>query len=293
MKRRTAVSIFMIMILMAIVLMSGCAGNNQKAGEQKEQGAAEPAIKDVILATTTSTQDSGLLDVLVPVFEEQTGYRVKTIAVGTGAALEMGQKGDADVLLVHAPAAEKPLVDSGVGINYELVMHNDFVLLGPPSDPAGVNGTADVAEAFKMVADSGATFISRGDDSGTNKKELSIWKNTGIEPKGQQWYQETGQGMGATIAVANEKQGYTLSDRATYLAQAKNIDLQIVSEGDEVLMNIYHVMNINPDKFEGRKINAEGGKAFVEFMINRETQEVIKDFGVDQFGQPLFFPDRL
>ncbi|MFA7467465.1 MAG: substrate-binding domain-containing protein, partial [Desulfotomaculaceae bacterium] len=244
-------------------------------------------------ATTTSTQDSGLLDVLVPMFEEQTGYRLQPIAVGTGAALEMGVKGDADVLLVHAPEAEKPLVDSGVGINYELVMHNDFVILGPNSDPAGIKETASVEEAYKKIADSGATFVSRGDDSGTHKKELSLWKIAGLEPKGQQWYQEAGQGMGATINIANEKQGYTMSDRATYLALAKNVDMQIVNEGDEDLMNIYHVMNVNPEKFEGQKINAEGGKAFVDFMINKDTQKTIGKFGVDQYGSPLFFADRL
>lgn len=292
MKRKTLVSIFMVLLMTISLLLAGCAGNRQQAERQPEQGAAEPAVKDVILATTTSTQDSGLLDVLVPVFEEQTGYRVKTIAVGTGAALEMGEKGDADVLLVHAPAAEKPLVDSGVGINYELVMHNDFVLLGPNNDPAGVKGL-DVAEALQKIAASGATFISRGDDSGTHNKELSLWQNAGVDPAGQQWYQETGQGMGATIAVANEKQGYTLSDRATYLAQTENIEMQIVSEGAEDLKNIYHVMSINPEKFPEQKINAEGGKAFVDFMISKETQEVINSFGVDQYGQSLFFADRL
>lgn len=292
MKKKIILSVFMVVLLTMFALLAGCGGNDEEGGQQK-QGAAEPANKDVILATTTSTQDSGLLDVLQPMFEEQTGYQLKIIAVGTGAALEMGKKGDADVLLTHAPAAEKPLVDSGVGINYERVMHNDFVVLGPADDPAEIKGTAVVAEAFEKIAGGGATFISRGDDSGTNKKELSIWKNTEVDPKGQQWYQETGQGMGATITVANEKLGYTLSDRATFLAQAENIDLQIVSEGDEVLMNIYHVMNINPEKFEGQDINAEGGKAFVEFMINSQTQETIKEYGVDQYGQPLFFPDRL
>ena len=292
MNKKTILLIFMVVLLAMSALLAGCAGNNDEGGEQKQE-AAEPANKDVILATTTSTQDSGLLDVLQPMFEEQTGYNLKIIAVGTGAALEMGNKGDADVLLTHAPAAEKPLVDSGVGINYERVMHNDFVVLGPAGDPAEIKGTAVVAEAFEKIAAGGATFISRGDDSGTNKKELSIWKNTEVDPNGQQWYQETGQGMGATLAVANEKQGYTLSDRATFLAQAENIDLQIVSEGDEVLMNIYHVMNINTEKFEGQNINAEGGKAFVDFMINSQTQETIKVYGVDQYGQPLFFPDRL
>ena len=292
MNKKLMKSLIMLIVLTMFVALTGCAGNNQEGTEQKQE-AAEPANKDIILATTTSTQDSGLLDVLVPMFEEQTGYRLQPIAVGTGAALEMGVKGDADVLLVHAPEAEKPLVDSGVGINYELVMHNDFVILGPNSDPAGIKETASVEEAYKKIADSGATFVSRGDDSGTHKKELSLWKIAGLEPKGQQWYQEAGQGMGATINIANEKQGYTMSDRATYLALAKNVDMQIVNEGDEDLMNIYHVMNVNPEKFEGQKINAEGGKAFVDFMINKDTQKTIGKFGVDQYGSPLFFADRL
>jgi len=283
MKQKLMLSLLMVIMLTMFAGLTGCTGN--------KQDGAEPAGKDVILATTTSTQDSGLLDVLVPMFEEQTGYRVKTIAVGTGAALEMGANGNADVLLVHAPDAEKPLVDSGVGINYELVMHNDFVLLGPNSDPAGVKETTSVADSFKKIADNAAAFVSRGDDSGTHKKELALWKD--IDPAGRQWYQETGQGMGATIAVANEKQGYTLSDRATYLAQAQNIDMQIVSEGDEDLMNIYHVMNVNPEKFAGLNINAAGGKAFVDFMIHKDTQKTISAFGVDMYGSPLFFADRL
>lgn len=287
-KRILALVILVLSVALAAVL-AGCAGIKEGADQPKQAG--EPQNKEIILATTTSTQDSGLLDVLVPEFENQTGYKVKTVAVGTGAALKMGEQGNADVLLVHAPAAEKPLVDSGVAINYELVMHNDFVLLGPPNDPAQVKGTADVAEAFKKVADSGALFISRGDDSGTHKKELSIWKKAAVDPRGQEWYQETGQGMGASITVAGEKQGYILSDRGTYLAHSQNVDLQIVSEGDEMLQNIYHVMQVNPEKFD--RVNGEGGKAFVEFMIDQETQQIIKDFGKDKFGQPLFFPDRL
>lgn len=288
-------AVLMLLVLMVgiFTVLAGCASNKQSIGGQQQQDSEQPTKKNLILATTTSTQDSGLLDVLVPMFEEKTGYLVKTIAVGTGAALEMGQRGDADVLLVHAPEAEKPLVESGVGINYELIMHNDFVLLGPVNDPAGAKGTIDVSEAFQKIAGSGAMFISRGDESGTHKKEQAVWENAGYEPKGQKWYQETGQGMGATIAVANEKQGYTLSDRGTYLALAKNNDLQIICEGDENLKNIYHVMQVNPEKFAGNMINDEGGKSFVDFMIDEETQKVISAFGVDKYGSPLFFADRL
>lgn len=248
----------------------------------------EPKNKDLILATTTSTVDSGLLDVLLPIFEKKTGYRVKTISVGTGQALAMGEKGEADVLLTHAPAAEKKLVDSGAVADYQLVMHNDFVIAGPAGDPAGIKGKPS-ADAFKAIAAKQAIFISRGDDSGTHKKELVIWKNSEITPVGQKWYQESGQGMGATLLMASEKQGYTLTDRATYLAQKKNIKLEILSEGDKGLLNIYHVMEVNPEKFP--KVNTAGAKAFVEFMVAPETQKMIGDFGKDKFGQSLFFPD--
>jgi tungstate transport system substrate-binding protein len=253
-----------------------------------QSNAHAQATKDVILATTTSTVDSGLLDVLVPQFEKKTGYRVKTIAVGSGQALVMGEKGEADVLLTHLPEAEKKLVDSQAVTNYQLVMHNDFVIVGPLGDPAGIKGKPG-EEAFKAIAGMGAVFISRGDDSGTHKKELSIWKKAEMAPSGQKWYQEAGQGMGATLQMASEKGGYTLTDRATYLAQKGNLKLSILSEGDKGLLNIYHVMQVNPEKFS--KANAEGGKAFVEFMIAPETQKTIGEFGKEKFGQPLFFPD--
>jgi tungstate transport system substrate-binding protein len=251
-------------------------------------GSQEPKNKDLILSTTTSTVDSGLLDVLIPVFEKKTGYRVKTISVGTGQALAMGERGEADVLLTHAPAAEKKLVDSGAVVNYQLVMHNDFVITGPPDDPAGVKGKSSV-DAFKAIAAKEAIFVSRGDDSGTHKKELSIWKKAEIEPSGAKWYQESGQGMGATLLMASEKQGYTLTDRATYLAQKANIKQEILSEGDKGLLNIYHVMEVNAEKFP--KVNAAGSKAFVEFMVAPETQKMIGEFGKNKFGQSLFFPD--
>jgi tungstate transport system substrate-binding protein len=256
--------------------------------QAQTSASQEPKVKDLILATTTSTVDSGLLDVLIPVFEKRTGYRVKTISVGTGQALAMGEKGEADVLLTHAPAAEKKLVDSGAVTNYQLVMHNDFVIVGPPGDPAGIKGKSS-ADAFKAIAAKEAVFVSRGDDSGTHKKELSLWKKAEVSPAGAKWYQESGQGMGATLLMASEKQGYTLTDRATYLAQKGNIDSEILSEGDKGLLNIYHVMEVNAEKFP--KVNAGGSKAFVEFMIAPETQKMIGEFGKDKYGQSLFFPD--
>jgi tungstate transport system substrate-binding protein len=249
----------------------------------------EPAVKELILATTTSTQDSGLLDYLIPMFEEQTGYKIKTIAVGTGQALELGARGEADVLLTHAPASEKPLVDAGQVVNYQLVMHNDFIVLGPVADPAKIKDIDAVTDAFKAIADAEALFISRGDKSGTHSKELSVWKAAGLEAPNGTWYQESGQGMGTTLTIANEKEAYTLSDRATYLAQQANLSLEILNQGSKELLNIYHVMQVNPEQFS--MVNADGAKAFVEFMIDPEIQQLIGKFGVDQYGESLFFPD--
>jgi tungstate transport system substrate-binding protein len=245
--------------------------------------------KTVILATTTSTQDSGLLDVLIPVFEKQTGYFVKTIAVGSGQAMAMGEKGEADVLLVHSPAAEKKFVAEGYGINRRIIMHNDFVVVGPPEDPAKVKGMKSASEAFKGIAAGNALFLSRADKSGTHVKEMDIWKAAGIKSEGEKWYQQTGLGMGQTLSVANEKKGYTLADRGTYLAVKKNLQMDILVEGDGILLNIYHVIEVNPAKWP--KVNVAGGKAFADFMVAKETQEIIRTFGVDKYGSPLFFPD--
>lgn len=251
--------------------------------------AAAPAQKNLILATTTSTQDSGLLDVLNPLFEKKTGYFVKTISVGSGQALAMGQKGEADVLLVHSPDAEKKLMADGFGVDRLLVMHNDFIVLGPSADPAGIKGVKTTPEAFKKIASAGAIFLSRGDNSGTHAKEKGIWKAAGVNPVGQKWYQETGLGMGQTLNVANEKNGYLLADRGTYLALKKNMSLAILKEGDPILLNIYHVIRVNPGKWP--KVNADGAKAFSDFMVSSEVQGIIKTFGVDKYGSPLFFPD--
>jgi tungstate transport system substrate-binding protein len=245
--------------------------------------------KEIIVASTTSTQDSGLLDVLLPMFEKESGYNVKLVAVGSGQALEMGDRGDADALLVHAPSAEKELVDKGTAINRQLVMHNDFIILGPADDPAGIRGMESATEALTTIADKKATFVSRGDDSGTNKLELSLWEKTGLDPAGQSWYEQSGQGMGATLQITNQRGAYTISDRGTYLAQSENLELEVLVEGDPVLLNVYHVMQVNPERFD--RVNAEGGQAFVEFMVSDEAQQAIRDFGVDKFGQPLFVPD--
>ncbi|HEY8347918.1 MAG TPA: substrate-binding domain-containing protein [Symbiobacteriaceae bacterium] len=252
-------------------------------------GNAKPENSRVILATTTSTRDTGLLDYLIPIFEEKTGYSVDYVAVGTGQALAMGQRGEADVLLVHSPADEKKLVEDGTADSRRLVMHNDFIIVGPPDDPAGIKGSKKAAEAFQKIADAGALFISRGDESGTHKKELAIWKQIGLEPAGQTWYQETGSGMADTLNVAAEKGGYCLTDRGTYLYRKDTLGLDIMVEGDPILLNIYHVMTINPKKFD--KVNAEGAKAFADFLLAEETQKLIAEYGVDKYGQPLFFAD--
>jgi tungstate transport system substrate-binding protein len=250
---------------------------------------AAPKQKNIILATTTSTQDTGLLDVLIPIFEKQTGYFVKTIAVGSGQAMTMGQKGEADVMLVHSPDAEKKFVEEGYGINRQLVMHNDFIIVGPGADPAKIKGVKSSAEAFKMIAKAEGLFLSRGDNSGTHAKEKTLWKKADITPAGQKWYQETGLGMGQTLSVAAEKKGYTLADRGTYLSLKKNLGLDILVEGDAALLNIYHVIEVNSAKWP--KANAAGAKVFADFMVSKKTQEIIKTFGVDKYGAPLFFPD--
>ena len=245
--------------------------------------------KTIIMATTTSTQDSGLLDVLIPAFEKKTGYFVKTISVGSGQTLAMGAKGEADVLLVHSPTAEKKFMDEGFGVDRRLVMHNDYIILGPAEDPAGIKGMKAAAEAFKKIAASGSLFVSRGDNSGTNSKEKDIWKVAEVKYEGEKWYQQTGLGMGQTLNVAAEKKGYLLADRGTYLALAKTLKLAILVEGDAVLLNIYHVIEVNPAKWP--KVNFAGAKAFADFMVSKETQDTIRTFGVDKFGSPLFFPD--
>jgi tungstate transport system substrate-binding protein len=251
---------------------------------------AKPANPNLILATTTSTQDSGLLDVLIPMFQDQTGYTVKTVAVGSGQAMQMGQEGNADVLLVHSPAAEKDFMSQGWGKERELIMHNDFVIVGPATDPAKVKGLAST-DAFKAIAAAQAPFVARADKSGTSTKELGIWKKAELDPATEKptWYIETGQGMGPSLTIASEKGAYTLTDRATYLANKDKLQLEILSEGDPGLLNVYHVITVSPDKWP--KVNYEGAIAFMKFMTDPATQEVIGKFGVDKYGQQLFVPD--
>jgi len=243
---------------------------------------------ELILATTTSTQDSGLLDVLIPQFEKEHDYKVKTIAVGSGEALRLAGEGEADVVLAHSPKAEEDFMAAGNGESRLVVMHNDFIIVGPVDDPAGIKGATNAGDAFKKIATAEALFLSRGDQSGTNTKELSLWTSAGIQPSGT-WYQETGQGMGATLNVASDKQGYTLSDRGTYLAQKANLDLELLVEGDKALFNQYHVIVVDPKKHSN--VNAEGARAFASFITSPTVQATIAQFGVKEYGQALFIPD--
>jgi tungstate transport system substrate-binding protein len=264
--------------LVATLAIAGCGDDDSgqsDAGTDKGQ---------MILATTTSTQDSGLLDELVPKFEDESGCSVKTIAVGSGEALELGEKGNADVLLVHSPEAEQEYMDGGHGVSREAVMHNDFIVVGPQDDPAGIKGAGSATDAFTSIAKAEAPFASRADESGTNTKELSLWEAAGIEPKGS-WYIETGQGMGETLTIASQKQAYTLSDRGTYLA-TDNLDLDLLDEGGKDLLNPYHVIVVKADG-----TNRACAQDFSDWITSPETQDDIGSFGVADYGEPLFVPD--
>jgi tungstate transport system substrate-binding protein len=249
--------------------------------------SAEAQRSPVILSTTTSTQDSGLLDVLVPLFERQTGYSVKTIAVGTGQALALAGRGEADVVLAHAPALERKYIADGKMLNRRLVMYNDFVIIGPAEDPAKIKGMTKAADAMKAIATTGSRFVSRGDNSGTHNLEKELWKLAGVEPQ-TGWYIESGQGMGATLGIADDRKAYTLTDRGTYLAFQKRVRLPILLEGDRPLLNLYSVMQVNPAN--GPRVNTAGGRAFADFMVSADVQKVIRTFGVARYGQPLFVP---
>lgn len=261
-------------LVVAVLALAGCS-------------AAPSAERSLILATTTSTQDSGLLDELLPVFTADTGWQVRTVAVGSGQAIELGRRGEADVLLVHSPAAEQEFVAEGTAGQRRLVMHNDFVLLGPAADPAGIRGTGSV-EAVTRIAAARAVFVSRGDDSGTNAKEDALWTAAAVAPGGD-WYQQTGQGMGETLRVASELGGYTLSDRATYLAQRDTLALEVLGEGDPGLLNVYHVIEMTTRA--GDRVQPEGAGAFADWVVSAPAQEIIGGFGTAEFGQPLFTAD--
>ena len=289
MKRARLTFLLLAAVALALAACQSPTGGGQATPEPAAKTEA-PANPTLILATTTSTQDSGLLDVLVPMFQNQTGYTVQTVAVGTGAALKMAEEGNADVLLVHAPAAEKALMEAGFGKDRFLVMHNDFIVTGPTADPAGIKGMA-VVDAYKAIVETGSVFVTRGDDSGTHKAELALWNKAGLDPAtfSPDFYISSGQGMGPSLTIASEKGAYIFTDRATYLATKANLDLEILVEGDPSLLNVYHVITVNTEKWP--KANYEGALAFANFITDPATQKIIGEFGVDKFGQPLFFPD--
>lgn len=271
----------MMVLLTACLLM---AGGCQKAEEDKE----------IILATTTSTKDSGLLDEILPDFEAKTGYKVSVVSVGSGEAMKMGENGEADVLLVHSPAAEKEFVENGHADEdgRKDVMYNDFVLVGPKDDPAQIKDNCyhDAVSALKKLADTQTMFISRSDESGTHKKELAIWEKAELTPEGD-WYVKAGAGMGAVLQMTNEKLAYTLSDRATWLSSSLDTDLQIVCENDEsgILYNQYGVICVNPEKND--QINSKGAKEFQDWITSKQTQELISQYGVEEYGKALFIPN--
>jgi tungstate transport system substrate-binding protein len=263
----------LLCVCVAAVLAVGCSSSSRP--------------ESLTLATTTSTQDSGLLDVLVPLFRSQTGIEVKVAAVGTGQALELGRRGDADVLLVHDPDGEARFVEQGFGVGRRPVMWNDFVLVGPAADPAGVKGLASAAEAFRRIARAEAPFVSRGDESGTHQKEKAIWRLAQVEPRGS-WYVRAGASMGQVLRMASEKRACTLSDRGTFLAQRQGVELEVLCEGDPLLVNPYSVILVSPEKHP--HVRHEAARKFADFLLKPQTQKVIADFGKDRFGQPLFFP---
>lgn len=271
-------------VMMLMFALTGCAA-------KQEEAEKTPEVKQsIILATTTSTSDSGLLDYLLPEFTKDTGIDVKVVAVGTGQALQMGKDGEADVLLVHSKAAEEEFVAAGDGLERKDVMYNDFILVGPESDPLKLKQELpnDIVGALKKISEQKFKFISRGDDSGTHKKELALWTEAGITPEGD-YYVSAGRGMGDVLKMADEMQAYTIADRGTYLSMKADLGLGIVVENDKNLFNQYGVIPVNPDKNEN--INAEGAKAFEEWILSEKAQKLIGEYGKEKFGAPLFTPN--
>lgn len=291
---------FLVLLLTFLLILTTVVACTQEEVPEETEVVGEDVDEDeedeeeqnfegteIILATTTSTEDSGLLGFLLPIFKEDTGIEVKTVSVGTGQALQMGRDGDADVLLVHAKDDELEMVNEGHATEREDVMYNDYVLVGP-ADSAIEYGD-DIAAALTQISQEGLEFVSRGDDSGTHKKELSIWESAGIEPSGD-WYIEAGQGMGSVLSMADEMQAYTLADRATYLSMMDDLELQVVIEGDENLFNQYGVLPVDPDKNDN--INHEAAMAFLEWIISDKGQELISEYGIDEYGEALFTPNN-
>lgn len=287
----------MMLVLGLAAAVAGCGGGTttttaapaetttSMASETTAPPTTAVQVSDVVLASTTSTQDSGLFDVLIPAFEtDNPQYKIKVIAVGSGEAIKLGETKDADVLLVHSPAAEKAFIAAGFGAERQDVMYNDFLIVGPTSDPAKIKGTAVATDSLKAISDAKATFITRADKSGTATKEATLWKAAAVTPSGD-WYQATGQGMGESLKVASEKKAYILTDRATYLNLKDSLDLVPLVEGDKALNNQYGVIVVTGAK------NEAGGQAFFDWILSAAGQGVIKTYGVEKYGQPLFIPN--
>jgi tungstate transport system substrate-binding protein len=299
--RRSLGLLVVLALVLALALAAmtlGCGGSEETTTTAGPAITAAPtttsvaetstsvAQSDFILASTTSTQDSGLFDVLIPAFgKAYPQYTVKVVAVGSGEALKLGETGDADVLLVHSPASEKTFMEKGFGVDRKAVMYNDFIIVGPAGDPAKIKGMTDAAAAFAAIANAKATFFTRGDDSGTNAKEKTLWKAASITPSGS-WYQKTGQGMGETLTISDQKGGYTLSDRATFLSKKSSLQLEILVEGDKALFNQYHVITVKAAK------NVQGANDFMNWIVSADVQQsIIAPFGEGKYGQPLFVPN--
>lgn len=291
-KSKLYLMMFGLFIAFSLLLIVGCAEEaapvEEPAEEPEEEVVEEVELIDdfIILATTTSTYDSGLLDYLNPIFTEKTGLEVQVVSQGTGAALETGSRGDADVLLVHDRKSELALVEEGAFVDRYDVMYNDFIIVGPADDPAGVLAVTSVVEGLALIADAGAPFISRGDDSGTHRMELRLWESAEIDPAGQSWYSSIGQGMGDTLNMASEQVGYAMTDRATYVANRDNLDLVIVLEGDPILFNQYGVMAVNPELHP--HVKYDYAMMYINFLMSDEGQELINAFQIN--GETLFFP---
>ncbi len=268
----------LILTMLLVVSLSACSARTVSFNEKSDA---------LILATTTSTYDSGLLDKIIPEFEESYPYRVKLIAVGSGEALSMGKRGEADVLLVHSPAAEKEFMDGGYGISRKPVMYNRFVLVGPSSDPAKVEEANDIFDALNSIKMNNSSFISRGDESGTHQKELSLWKGTNQDNRGS-WYIQSGQGMGATLRIADEKRAYSLTDEGTFLSQKETLSLRSFEFDDKELRNPYNVIIVSPNS--SVDVNTDGANDFSRYITSREAKRVIETFGKKKYGRPLFVP---
>lgn len=242
----------------------------------------------LIVATTTSIQDCGLLDVLIPTFQKKTGYLVKVIPCGSGQAMVLGRRGEADVLLVHSPSEETRFMEEGFGLRRRLVMCNYFLIVGPAEDPARVNGSSSAVEAMRRIFFSSALFLSRGDNSGTHIKEMGLWREAGVDPRGKRWYQETGLGMGQTLAMASDKRGYTICDSATYLSMKRHLESVVLFKGDPLLINVYHVIEVSNLRWP--KVNERAARTFSDYLLYEQTQSLIGKFGLQEHGSPLFFP---